>query len=96
MNLLDLLEQEGGGGSVATLAGKLGIDEDQARRLIGSLSPAMASGLQKRAQSPEGQSELAREIGSDKYQRYLDEPDRLSEESARDGKFGLDDLQRMF
>lgn len=69
MNLLDLLDQEGGGGSVANFAGQLGIDEAQARKLIGSVSPAMASGLQKRAQSTEGQSELAQEIGSGKYQR---------------------------
>lgn len=84
MNLLDLLETEGGGSTVAALAGKLGLDEDQARRLIGSLSPAMANGLQKRAQSPQGQSELERDIGSGRYQRYLDDPDRLSDESARD------------
>lgn len=84
MNLIDLLEQEGGGASIAKLAGQLGIDEAQARKLIGSVSPAMASGLQKRAQSTGGQSELAQELGSGKYQRYLDEPDRLTDANARE------------
>ncbi|HLT91546.1 MAG TPA: DUF937 domain-containing protein [Woeseiaceae bacterium] len=101
MNLLDLLEQQGGGSSIATLAGKLGIDEQQARKLIGSLSPAMAAGLQQRAQSPEAQAGLASEIETGRYQRYLDEPGRLADDSAReDGNhvlgqlFGSKDVSR--
>lgn len=94
MNLLDLLEQEGGARSVASLAGQLGIDEAQARKLIGSVSPAMASGIQKRAQSTEGQSGLAQEVGSGKYQQYLDEPDRLGDERAREE--GNHVLEQMF
>jgi hypothetical protein len=84
MNLLDLLDSEGGGRAVAGLAGKLGIDEEQARQLIGSLSPAVATGLQKRAQSSDGQTELAQELGSGRFQRYLDQPDRLSDDRARE------------
>ncbi|HEX2138467.1 MAG TPA: DUF937 domain-containing protein [Woeseiaceae bacterium] len=93
MNLMELLEQEGGGSSVAKLAGQLGIDERKARQLIGSVSPAVAGGLQKRAQSTEGQSELAREIESGKYQRYVDDPQRLEEASAREeGNHALSQL----
>lgn len=93
MNLMDLLEQEGGGSSVAKLAGQLGIDEGKARQLISSVSPAVAGGLQRRAQSTEGQAELAREIESGKYRRYVDEPQRLEEASAREeGNHALSQL----
>jgi hypothetical protein len=84
MNLLDLLDQEGGGSTVATLAGKLGIDESQARKLVGSLSPAVATGLKRRVEASGGQSELEQEIGSGRYQRYLEQPDRLADDSARE------------
>ncbi len=84
MNLMDLLEQAGGRSSVAKLAGHLGIDESKARQLIGSVSPALAGGLQRRARSPEGQSELARDLESGQYRRYVDEPQRLEEPAARE------------
>lgn len=83
MNLINLLENEGGGNSVAKLAGKLGIDPDQARKLIDSLSPEVTNGMQQQAQSPEGRAELERDLQSDKYQRYLDEPEQLDDETAR-------------
>lgn len=93
MNLIDLLEQEGGRGSVAKLAGQLGIDESKARELISSVSPSVADGLQRRARSTEGQAELAREIESDKYQRYVDDPQRLEDAGAREeGNHALSQL----
>ncbi len=84
MNLMDLLEQEGGRSSVAKLAGQLGIDEAQARQLMSSVSPAIAGGLQRRVQSGEGQAELTRELESGRYERYVDDPQRLEEASARE------------
>lgn len=94
MNLMDLLENEGGSGSVARLAGQLGIDQTQARELVRSLSPVLADGLRRRAVITGGDAELEREIESGKYQRYLDEPERLADERAREE--GNDVLGRLF
>lgn len=84
MNLMNLLENEGGSSSVAKLADKLGIDKSKADELIGSVSPALLGGMQRKAQSTEGRAELENDIQSGKYQRYLDEPDRVGDEAARE------------
>src|SRR5690606_21383754 len=39
---------------------------------------------QRRVQSGEGQAELTRELESGRYERYVDDPQRLEEASARE------------
>lgn len=84
MNLMDLLEKEGGRASIAKLADQFGLDTAQAGQLIGALSPALFGGLQHQVQSDHTRAELAHAIQSGKHQRYLDEPDRLSDDKTRE------------
>ena len=101
MNLMDLLEKEGGGASIATLARQLGVDKADAGKLIGALSPALLGGLKEQAQSAESRDGLVRAIENGNHQRYLEEPDRLSDAATReDGNnilghlFGSKDVSR--
>jgi hypothetical protein len=81
---MDLLEAEGGGASIARLASQFGLDTSQAGKLIGALSPALLGGLQQQVQSDDTRAGLANAIRSGKHQRYLDEPDSLTDEATRD------------
>ena len=47
LNLMDLLEQSGGAGSVNALAKQLGIGGRETGSLIESLAPALMRGMQK-------------------------------------------------
>ena len=101
MNLTDLVESAGGRDSIATLASRLGVDPADAQRLIGSLSPALLQGVRRQAESPESRAGLEQALQSERHQRYLDEPERLADEDAReDGNnilghlFGSKDVSR--
>ena len=101
MNLTDLVEGAGGRDTIARLASQLGVDQADAQRLIGSLSPALLQGVRKQAESPESRAGLEQALQSERHQRYLDEPERLTDEDAReDGNnilghlFGSKDVSR--
>jgi hypothetical protein len=101
MNLTDILESAGGSESIGKLASQLGLSKSDASRLIGAVSPALLKGVQQQAQSTEGRAGLERAISSEKHQRYLDEPDRITDEETRaDGNnilghlFGSKDVSR--
>lgn len=86
MNLMNLLEKEGGSASVAKLAQQLGVDPAQASKIIEAVSPELVGGMQRQAKSADGRAGLASAIESDKHQRYLDEPERVgSDEMREDG-----------
>jgi len=83
MNLTDLLENAGGSESIGRLAGQLGLSKADAGKLIGALSPALLQGMRKQTESADSRAGLERAITSGKHQRYLDEPERLSDEETR-------------
>ena len=101
MNLNDLLQTVGGSDSIGKLAGQLGLNQAEVGKLIGSLSPALLQGMQRQTKTAEGRAGLERAITSGKHQRYLDEPDRVTDEATReDGNnilghlFGSKDVSR--
>ncbi len=89
MNLTDLLESAGGSESIGKLAAQFGLDRADAAKLIGALSPALVKGMQKQTASPETRAGLERALQSGKHQRYLDEPDCLADEAAREDGNGI-------
>ena len=101
MNLMDLLENVGGNQSIGKLANQLGLDQADVGKLIGSLSPALLQGMQRQTKTAEGRAGLERAITSGKHQRYLDEPERVTDDATReDGNnilghlFGSKDVSR--
>jgi|SRR5690606_25841684 len=101
MNLTDILERAGGSESIGKLAAQLGVDKADAQKLIGSLSPALLQGMRRQTESPDSRAGLERALQSERHQRYLDDPDRLTDEDAReDGNnilghlFGSKDVSR--
>jgi hypothetical protein len=101
MNLTDLLENAGGNESINKLAAQLGLDRSAAGKLIGALSPALLQGMRQQAESPESRAGLEQALESGKHQRYLDQPDTLTNEETReDGNnilghlFGSKDVSR--
>jgi len=94
MNLTDILERAGGSESIGKLAAQLGVEKADAQRLIGSLSPALLQGMRKQTESPESRAGFERALGSERHQRYLDDPDRLTDEDARED--GNDILGHLF
>jgi hypothetical protein len=87
MNILDsLLGGSGDTGVVSQLAGRFGLDEDQARSAIASLVPALAGGVQRNTASPGGLESLLAALQGGQHQRYLDDPATLgTDESVADG-----------
>ena len=73
MDLMDLLTKSGGGNSIGELAKTVGLGESDTSSLIGALSPALISGLQK-----QGKSALRGALESGSHEKYIDQPDLLS------------------
>lgn len=101
MNLMDLLESSGGGGSVGALAKQLGVSSADTGNLVGALAPALMRGLQKQTENPATMAGLTKALASGKHQRYLDNPDLMADEETRnDGNrilghiFGSKDVSR--
>ncbi len=96
MDLMDLLTKSGGGNSIGELAKVVGLGESDASSLIGALSPALISGIQK-----QGKDALRGALESGGHDKYIDQPDLLSSASTlADGNnilghlFGNKDVSR--
>lgn len=83
MNLLDLLQASGGEQSLGKLAKTLGINEIEAKSVVGALSPALIKSLQNQALGSSGLDKLQSALQGGKHQRYIEEPDLLESESTR-------------
>jgi len=101
MNLMDLLQESGGTGSVDALAKQLGLGGRETGSLIESLAPALMRGMQKQLDDPATAKGLTNALSGGSHQRYLDEPDLVaSGETVADGNrilghlFGSKDVSR--
>ena len=101
MDFMDLLKQAGGEQSLGTLGKGLGLDSAKTSDLVSALAPALLQGLGGQAQSTSQLSGLQKALGSGNHQRYIDEPQSLSDEDTRsDGNnilghlFGSKDVSR--
>ena len=101
MNFLDLLDQAGGGKSLSALSQGLGLDAGKTGDLVSSLAPALLSSIGKQASDENGLSALQGALNSGNHQRYLDDPELMSNQAAtQDGNnilghlFGSKDVSR--
>jgi hypothetical protein len=100
MGILDSL-LESNSGAVGQIAKQLGLPEGLTQQAVSALAPALARGLQRNASTPGGLDSLLGALGSGNHQRYVDEPETLSQEaSIADGNailghiFGSKDVSR--
>ncbi len=102
MDLLDLLRQSGGDESVSKLADSVGIDDSSASRLISTLSPAIARGLERQGPGTgDGFEGLKKALEKGDHARYIDRPELMASGATReDGNrilghlFGSKDVSR--
>ena len=101
MNLMDLLQESGGTGSINALAKQLGIGGRETGSLVESLAPALMRGMQKQLDDPATAEGLTKALSSGNHQRYLDDPNLVaSGETITDGNkilghlFGSKDVSR--
>jgi hypothetical protein len=74
MNILDSIMNAGNGAAVRQLGAQLGLDEAQTASALSALVPALAAGLRKNVQSPDGLSGLVSALSGGAHQRYIDDP----------------------
>ncbi|MDH4048580.1 MAG: DUF937 domain-containing protein [Gammaproteobacteria bacterium] len=101
MDLMDLLASAGGNKSVENMGKQLGLGGADTGKLIGALAPALLKGIQGQAQSANSAAGLQKALSSATHQRYLDNPELVSDEATRtDGNnilghlFGSKDVSR--
>ena len=84
MNLMDLLQQAGGGDSVGKLADSVGLGGDDAAQLIAALSPALVTGLKKQAAAGGGFEALQGALTKGDHKRYIEQPELMASSATRD------------
>ena len=82
MNMLDMLTSAGNGAAVRQIGSQLGLSEGQATSALSALIPALAGGVQRNAQTPDGLAGLAAALSSGRHQQYIDNPAVLGEASS--------------
>ncbi len=69
--LLEMLMGQQNQSNIGDIMEKFGLDEDQARKAIGSLLPGVTQGIQKQAQSQN--DDVLNQLANAQQQRYLDD-----------------------
>jgi hypothetical protein len=82
MNLLETMLAAQGGGAVRQLAGRFGLDEQQAATAIQALLPALAGGMAHRAQEPAALESLLGALAGGRHEQYLDDPSTLEQQDT--------------
>ena len=86
MNVTDFLTSSENTSAIAQVARQFGISEEQAKQAIGSLTPSVTRGLQRRVEEDIDVGDIMDALGKGDHSRYLDEPATLEEEAtAKDG-----------
>lgn len=82
MNLLELMLNTQSGGHIQQLARNFGIEEDQVQAAISQLIPALSQGIKNNISSDNGLDGLMNALQTGGHQRYLEQPDSLTDEQA--------------
>ncbi len=86
MNVTDFLTGSENASAIAQIARQFGISEEQAKQAVGSLTPSVTRGLQRRAEEEIGVGDIMDALGKGDHGRYLDEPAKLEEKvTKKDG-----------
>lgn len=101
MDLMDLLKETGGGGSLGQLSKTVGLGSAETSNLVKALAPALMRGMQKNAADDSGLAGLRRALQSGGHDRYIEKPELLATDETRaDGNnilghiFGSKDVSR--
>jgi len=87
MGLLDALLDSQNSGAIGQIARQAGVNEDDARRALQHLSPAVSRGIQRNIGAEGGIDSLLKALQSGNHGRYLDDPTQLG--SAVDDGNGI-------
>ena len=82
MNILDTIINAQDGAAVRRLGSQLGLGDDQTAAALSAVIPALAAGLQRNMQSPDGLTRLSQALATGQHQSYLDDPSLLGDPST--------------
>lgn len=82
MNILETIMNSQNGEAVRQLGRSVGLSDDQTAAALQALLPALAAGLQRNAQSPDGLASLLGALSSGQHGQYLDNPAVLGQPDA--------------
>ncbi|MGH6919699.1 MAG: DUF937 domain-containing protein [Geminicoccaceae bacterium] len=93
VKLFDIIRSAGGGGIVAALAAKAGIEPGEAEEALGALLPEIGRAIRRTEESGSGAAAVSAAMHDERYARYLEQPDALGEPRAvADGERVLEDV----
>jgi hypothetical protein len=82
MKLFDMIRSAGGGKFVAALASQAGIEPAQAEEALRAMLPEVGSSIRRAEESGSGALVVVDAMHDERYARYLDRPEALSEPGA--------------
>ena len=86
MNLVDTILNQQNGAAARQIRSQFGLEPGEAKSALSALVPALAAGLQRNAQSPEGLQGLLTALSQGGHSQYVDDPSTLSQpEIVEDG-----------
>jgi len=93
VKLFDTIRSAGGGRFIAALAAKAGIAPDEAEEAMRALLPEIGHAIRRTEESGSGAAMVSAAMHDERYARYLEQPDALSEPAAvADGEHVLEDV----
>jgi len=84
MNLLETLLQSAGGGALQRVGQQLGINDDQTKDVLSKLMPALTGGIKRNTNAADGVQSLQKALSRGNHDRYLDDPNALSDQATVD------------
>jgi hypothetical protein len=82
MDILKEIMNAQGGAAVQQIGSQFGLGDQQAASALSALVPALAGGLQRKAQGEGGLGSLASALSSLSHQQYIDNPQALQDPAA--------------
>ena len=89
MNLIEMMMSGGGDAAVGQLGSRFGLDESQTKAALQHLVPALGNGLQRNVASSEGLDSLLGALSSGNHGQYIDNPELLNQDEARETGNGI-------
>lgn len=101
MDLVETILNQRNGAAVRQIESQFGLEPGEGRAALAALVPALAAGLQRNAQNPDGLQGLLGALSSGRHEQYVEDPTTLEQpETIEDGNgilshvFGSKDVSR--